>query len=67
MPIYGHDTDVLREDRHGANEEALFEEGGGAGGAPVIISVEEIERLKTEMAISFPGPQDHGQLLSVYQ
>lgn len=41
---------------HHGNEDCMFEEGESLGGAPVIISVEEIERLKTEMAISFSNP-----------
>ena len=53
MPIYG------QGEVQGSNEEVLYDESGSAGGAPVIISVEEIERLKTEMAISFSG--SHGK------
>ncbi|KAL5271705.1 hypothetical protein ACHWQZ_G000045 [Mnemiopsis leidyi] len=52
MPIYG------QGEVQGSNEEVLYDESGSAGGAPVIISVEEIERLKTEMAISFSGSHD---------
>ena len=63
MPIYGQEenqTDMPiygQEEGSRTAEEPLYDEGGGVGGAPVIISVEEIERLKTEMAISFSGTQ----------
>ena len=40
---------------HHGEEECVFEE--NLAGAPVVITVEEIERLKTEMAISFSNPQ----------
>ena len=69
MPIYGHDErprDNMPiyggDETQVGNEEPLYEESSGAGGAPVIISVEEIERLKTEMAISFSGPQGTASL-----
>ena len=57
MPIYG------QGEVQSAHEEVMYDESGGAGGAPVIISVEEIERLKTEMAISFSG--SHGNFTAL--